>query len=89
MTLIISEHAMVRYCERVMGLTREELAASMTAALGELGDGRHKIPGHPVLAVVKNRTIVTFIPEPVVQWRAPKKKKKKRIREIDGPWISP
>jgi len=61
-TLRITDHAAVRYCERVLGFDRAALGNAMADLVGPLHTGRFKIPGHDVLVVVENGTVLTFVP---------------------------
>lgn len=61
-TLYISDHALVRYCERVLGLDKLAVIKSISAALGPVKDGKHKLPDVDIVAVIENNTIKTFIP---------------------------
>jgi septation ring formation regulator EzrA len=62
--VIVSEHALLRYIERVMGVDLEEiknqvLGPETLALIGKLGNGKYPI-GNGVRAVVKNNTVVTI-----------------------------
>jgi hypothetical protein len=62
-TLLVSDHAMIRYMERVMGLDLEDLKAEISnidmAAHAQLGDGNYPIKAISARAVVKDGVIVT------------------------------
>ena len=63
--LIISEHAILRYIERVIGLDMEELKAkildeSIVSYHRELGNGVYPLTNTDKKAVIKNNTIVTI-----------------------------
>lgn len=68
--LTISDHAQLRYAERVLGLDLAELCAELNgqvAALAlALGDGKYPVKcanGQVVAqAVVQNKTVVTILP---------------------------
>lgn len=62
-TLIVSEHAMLRYIERVIGISMDDLKARIVSPqlqkqVDQLGDGKYPADGCRV--VVKNNTIVTI-----------------------------
>lgn len=61
----ITDHAIVRYAERVLGLNVEEVKLAIAAKAAPmaftLGDGSYPV-GHGCVAVVKNKTVVTVKP---------------------------
>lgn len=62
--LQISEHATLRFVERVMGMRREDLEGlivpeAMRDQVLDMGDGEFPLGGHKV--VVKNGIVVTVI----------------------------
>ncbi len=62
--LHITEHAKLRYCERILGFESGALIGAMRKLVGGAQSGRFKLPGHEVLAVVENGCLITFIPAP-------------------------
>ena len=63
--IIISEHAILRYIERAMGLNLEQikqeiLSDKVKAQIFTLGSGKYPI-GNKLKAVVKDNTIVTIV----------------------------
>jgi hypothetical protein len=63
--LAVSEHALLRYAERVLGLDTSEVVRAIEHAVAPaatiLGDGTYPLtPG--LVAVVKGRTVVTIKP---------------------------
>jgi hypothetical protein len=65
MQLEVSDHAVLRYAERVLGLdptdVRATIKARVTPLANALGDGEYPVAGG-CRAVVKNRTVVTVVP---------------------------
>jgi hypothetical protein len=61
-TLYISDHALVRYCERVLGLDKKAVIKGISNALGPIKDGKYKLPDQDIIAVIVNNTIVSFVP---------------------------
>ena len=68
----VSDHALLRYLERNLGLNFSEtkkriLTPKLTTAIEKLGDGEFPLmDGTQMVAVVRNRTIVTikeFVPK--------------------------
>lgn len=64
----ISDHALLRYLERVRGIDLEELRQEVIGQLNEdayetLGEAVIPAKNHPVKFVVKNRTIITIKPQ--------------------------
>lgn len=65
---VVSEHALLRHCERVLGIDTAGITADLTAELepmvSALGDGRYPLnksaPGF--VAIVRNKTVVTIEP---------------------------
>lgn len=62
---MVSDRAVVRYLERVVGvdveaLRREILHLNERVAVGELGDGKYPL-GNGFRAVVKNNVVVTVL----------------------------
>lgn len=61
----ISEHAVLRYAERVLGLNQDEVRATIVAKIAPfvrtLGDGKYPV-GHGCVAVVHNGTVVSVVP---------------------------
>ena len=54
----VTEHALLRYAERCMGMDVAQVTDLLKSIAGALGDGKYPLPdGHK--AVVKNNTIVT------------------------------
>lgn len=87
MSIRVTEHAVARYCERVLGLDRGALERSMTELVGDAHSGRFKLPGADVIAVVENRTVLSFVPSgecPVAKARIKIKKKTRKQR----PWLA-
>lgn len=60
--LKISDHALVRYCERVLGLDRAAVSQAIAGAIGDATEGRYNLPGQDIVAVVQNGVVVTFVP---------------------------
>jgi hypothetical protein len=68
MRIGVTDHAIVRYLERVEGRDIETIKKTITAeaekAYPTLGDGEYPIkPGCRCTAVVRNSTVVTIRPE--------------------------
>ena len=65
--LIISEHAILRYLERVNGINLEDikneiLTESFKKVVETLGEGKIPLDNHPgIIAIVKGNTITTII----------------------------
>lgn len=61
----ISEHAVLRYAERVLGLNQNEVRASIVAKVAPLvrtlGDGKYPV-GNDCVAVVHNGVVVSVVP---------------------------
>ncbi len=60
----VSEHAMLRYLERVQGVELKAVEAAILTprvrnVIATLGDGKYKLDGHEI--VVKNRTVVSLL----------------------------
>ena len=90
MSLPVTDHAAVRYCERVLGFDRHALGLAMSDLVGSLKTGRFKLPGQDVVAVVDNGTVITFVPTKNPKLKA-KIKKPKKLRPIPSlaphvPW---
>lgn len=65
--IAVSDHALLRYAERFMGLDRyaiiEKLSTpGLARVVDKLGDGQYPL-GNGLRVQVKGRTIVTVIPE--------------------------
>jgi len=62
----ISDHAMLRYMERFMGIDVELIRSSMMTLVKNvyMGDGKYKL-GEDVYAIIKGGNVVTFIDEDV------------------------
>lgn len=63
--LVVSEHACLRYIERVFGITREDieekiLTEEIVSLYTQLGDGVYPLPNN-VRARIKDGTVVTII----------------------------
>ena len=63
-TIIISEHAIIRYLERVYGLDLEKikeeiLPASIAVQAKRIGNGRYGVTGHTVL--IKDNVAITVL----------------------------
>ncbi len=68
MSIGVTDHALIRYLERHVGLDfdayREEiLPLQLKIAIATCGDGRYPIPGTKLIAVVRNESIVTVLGE--------------------------
>jgi hypothetical protein len=65
MAVRVSDHALLRYAERVLGWDSQEAEADIVKAIGSgaavLGDGTFPFRG--MLAVVKNYTVLSIIPK--------------------------
>lgn len=66
MSIGVSDHALIRYLERHIGLEfdayRDEiLSDQLKLAIATCGDGKYPIPGTKCTAVVKNESIVTVL----------------------------
>lgn len=64
-TPIVSEHAMLRFCERALGLDLEQLTSDVLPdevikQIEVMGDGKYPI-GHGCKVVVENRVVVTVL----------------------------
>lgn len=63
--LEISEHAVLRYAERVLGLDQDEVRAKIVACVAPfvraLGDGKYPV-GNGCVAVVHNGAVVSVVP---------------------------
>ena len=62
---VVSEHALLRYIERSMGVNLEEiknliLSRDVTAMISSLGNGTYPIPGG-LKAVVRENTIISIV----------------------------
>jgi len=63
---LVSDHAIVRYFERIVGIDMDEvrgkiLCEGTAAAVDRLGDGRYPVVGGGT-AVVRNKVVVTVVP---------------------------
>ena len=63
----VSEHAILRYMEHVMGVDlnmfREEIMdAALRKTIEQLGDGKYPIADNRGFAIVKNNVVVSVIP---------------------------
>jgi len=64
----VSEHALLRFCERVHNVDLEELSGQIMTeglrnAISEMGDGKYPLPNNPGFrAVVRDKIIVTVEP---------------------------
>lgn len=64
--VIVSEHAMLRYCERVLGVNLQEIAAKILpdvvrAQIATLGNGKFPVPDQEFSIRVKDGTVVTLL----------------------------
>ncbi len=75
----ISEHALLRYCEHILGFDRIAASKAFLELLAGAKDGRHKLPGLDLLAVVKEGTVVTFIPYSIPKPPKPKPPKPPKV----------
>jgi hypothetical protein len=61
--LVVSDHAIIRYMERKLGLNlddlRKEISDINLEAYAQLGDGNYPLQAHDARAVVKDGVIVT------------------------------
>lgn len=62
--LTVSEHAIIRYIERVIGISRDEITSKILtpeveAMYKKLGAGKYPIADGKARAVIKNNTVVT------------------------------
>lgn len=65
-TIDVSDHAILRYCERVLGLDvdtiKKQIATEgLSKANSCLGDEKYPI-GHDMHAVIKNNVVVSIVP---------------------------
>ncbi len=64
--LRITDHALMRYCERVGNVDMDALKLAILAAViptyATLGNGAYPLPGTDCMAVVHDRTVVTIRP---------------------------
>lgn len=85
----VSEHALLRYAERVLGFDREqafaELARLVGGAVEICPDCRvpFTVGGQEFVAVVENRTVKTILPKQTFM-PLPKRKKPKALRPARG-----
>jgi hypothetical protein len=94
--LRISDHAYLRYAERVLGFDRQEAHTAIREAIGgavELcPDCRvpFKVGGEDYVGVVKNRTLLTIVPRaempPLPKPKRPKVLRPAKARLIDTTW---
>jgi len=66
MSIGVTDHALVRYLERHVGLDferyREEmLPIDLKIAIATCGDGKYPIPGTNCVAIVKNESVITVL----------------------------
>lgn len=63
--IVVSDHAILRYAERVLGLDANEIRMTIQAQVAPLahalGDGNYPLGGD-CKAVVKNRVVVSIVP---------------------------
>jgi hypothetical protein len=62
--IVVSEHAMLRYCERVLkvdmtAVTKAILPEGVRIQVDTLGNGRFPVPGTSFAIKVKNGTVIT------------------------------
>ncbi len=62
--LRFTEHALFRYCQRVLGADVTWLKESLSAQLGDIpGDGAYKLSGYDAYAIVKDGMVMTVMTE--------------------------
>lgn len=84
MTPRFTEHALFRYCQRVLGADIDWLRESFIASLGPIpGDGNYKLKGYDAYAIVRDGTVVTVMTEEQLRKLAKVKKPKWRFKEVE------
>ena len=85
----ITDHAIVQYITRVLGVSRKELEDCVLPEIVRTSpgnmDGRHRVDSH--VAVIKDRTVVTVIGEKFTQPPG-SKPKKKTWQKLRSAWSS-
>lgn len=62
--LKFTEHALFRYCQRVLGADVTWLKESLATQLGDVpGDGIYKLRGYDAYAIVKDSMVMTVMTE--------------------------
>ena len=73
MSLKFTEHALFRYCQRVLGADVTWLKERLEEDIGPLtSDGHYKLKGHDAYAVIRDGFVVTVMTE--AQLKALRKK---------------
>lgn len=81
MTPRFTEHALFRYCQRVLGADIEWLKQSFSGRLGQVpGDGNYKLQGYDAYAIVRDGAVVSVMTGEQVRLMT-KTKKKFRFKE--------
>lgn len=66
--LKFTEHALFRYCQRVLGADIPDLKKSLTELIGpHASDGHYKLLGYDAYAVIKDGFVVTVMTEAQVK----------------------
>ena len=67
-TIVVSDHALMRYCERVLGINMDEVKEKILteSAMGlidklKAGDGQYPVKEGDFVIRLKNKTVVTII----------------------------
>lgn len=84
--LHITDHAIIRYCERALGLDRKAIEDQIRAGVGDGKNGRFQLPGTDMAARVINRTVVSVVPVVDTRVKEPKKKRKKHAPVAVQEW---
>jgi hypothetical protein len=81
--LKFTEHALFRYCQRVLGADVSWLIDSLTEKIGDVpGDGNYKLRGYDAYAVIRDGHAVTVMTAEQLRLLA-KSKRKFRFKAIE------
>lgn len=83
MTLRYTEHALFRFCQRVLGADVTWLQAQLADQIGNVpGDGNYKLRGYDAYAVIRDGHVVTVMTAEQLKLLA-KSKRKFRFKPIE------
>lgn len=85
MTLRFTEHALFRYCQRVLGADVTWLKESLAKQITLTHDGHHKLKDYDAYAVIKDGHVVSIMTE--AQVKAMRRKPVAlRFKEVKEDW---
>jgi len=71
----VSDHALLRYCERFLGLDIPKTKEEISKLIQFSDNGEHLVANTGLIAIIKNDTVVTIIDKPKPKKRLKTNKK--------------